>query len=54
MQDWRDARGVHTTSASIAEVPAAPSPITIKQWVASMNRRSAALLTESGVAIWTP
>jgi len=52
MQDWRSARSVDTQSASIADVPAARSPI--QQWVASMNRRSAALLTDDGVAIWTP
>jgi hypothetical protein len=52
MQDWRGARSVDTQSASIADVPAARSPI--QQWVASMNRRSAVLLTEAGVAIWTP
>lgn len=52
MQDWRGARGVDTTTASIAELPAARSPI--QQWVASLSRRSAVLLTESGVAVWTP
>jgi hypothetical protein len=50
-QNWRDARSVHTPSGSIAELPAVRSPI--QQWVASQSRRSAALLTESGLAIWT-
>jgi hypothetical protein len=52
MQDWREARGVDTENASIAELPAARG--SIKQWVAGVNRRGAALLTDAGMAIWTP
>lgn len=51
-QSWRGARGVDTTTASIADMPVARSPI--QQWVASLSRRSAILLTEAGVAICTP
>lgn len=52
MQDWRSARAVDTTTASFSDAIPMGSPVL--QWVASSNRGSAMLLTESRVAIWSP
>jgi hypothetical protein len=51
-QDWRRARAVDITTASVME--ATPLGTPILQCVASANRDSAILLTESRVAIWAP
>lgn len=52
MQDWRRTGAFDTTTASLAEAIHMGAPIL--QWVATANRGSAILLTESGVAIWSP
>lgn len=51
-QDWRRACAVDLASASVME--ATPLGTPILQCVASANRDSAILLTESRVAIWAP
>lgn len=52
MQNWGRARAVDTTTTSVMEAASTEAPIL--QWVASASRGSAALLTESRLAIWNP
>lgn len=51
-QDGHQARAVNTATATV--VPVSLNPVRLRQWVASQSRRSAVLLTASGLAIWTP
>lgn len=51
-QDWHQARALNTVTSLVVPVRLPQGPL--RQWVGSQSRRSALMLAESSLAIWTP